>query len=53
MDEEEAEAIYDYNEIQLYPEMNEKIIGLLKMRDNDCISLYAAKLIEYLKKGIN
>lgn len=42
----------DINEIELYPEMNEKIAELLKIRNNDIVSMYAAKLIEYLQERV-
>jgi hypothetical protein len=40
----------DYDNIKIYPEMSYEIINLLKMRDDDLISMYAAKLIEELLK---
>lgn len=44
-------------EIQLFPEMNEKIVELLMIRNDDVISMYSAKLIMHLqaiiKKGEN
>lgn len=48
-DEEDFELQkIDINEIKLYPKMNEKIAGLLMIRNNDIVSMYAAKLIRYL-----
>ena len=35
-----------------YPEMNEKIVGLLRMSDNP-VDLYAAQYIEELQKKLS
>lgn len=39
-------------EINLYPEMNANIPSLLKIRDTDIVSMYAAKLIESLQEEV-
>lgn len=36
----------DINEIKLYPEMDKNIADLLSIRNNDIVSMYAAKLIQ-------
>lgn len=36
-----------------YPEMNQKIVGLLRMTDNDPTKLYAADRIEELERQCN
>lgn len=51
-EDEELLPGIDINKITLYPEMNEKIAGLLKIRNNDIVSMYAAKLIDYLQERI-
>ena len=40
------------NEINLYPEMNAKIVGLLRLHEHDEIEMYAAKLIESLQEEV-
>lgn len=40
----------DIKEINLYEAMNSTIASLLKIRNNDICSMYAAKLIESLQK---
>lgn len=49
-EDEELLPEIDINEIKLYPEMNGEIAGLLKIRNNDIVSMYAAKLIESLQE---
>ena len=48
--DEEILPEIDINEIVLYEEMNNTISSLLKIRNNDIVSMYAAKLIESLLK---
>ena len=47
MTEDFEETKIDINEISLYPEMNKNIVDILMIRDNDIVSVYAAKLIKY------
>lgn len=46
MEEEFELPEIDINEIKLYPEMDKKIASLLMIRNDDVVSLYAAKLIQ-------
>ena len=46
---EEDQPKIDIDEIKLYPEMNKEVVELLKIRNTDAISLYAAKLIQSLQ----
>ena len=48
--DEELLPKIDIDEIKLYEAMNNTIASLLKIRNNDIASMYAAKLIESLRK---
>lgn len=50
---EESQPKIDIDEINLYPEMNESIVGILKIRNTDPVSMYAAKLIQSLQARLN
>lgn len=51
-EKDEVLPVININEINLYEAMNNKICSLLKIRNNDIVSMYAAKLIESLQKEI-
>lgn len=49
IEEEEEERIIHDNEFNLTDEMNYKIVGLLRLKNNDIVAMYAAKLIEHFQ----
>lgn len=52
-EDEEILPKIDISEISLYKAMNNTIASLLKIRSNDTVSMYAAKLIESLQMEID
>ena len=46
-EKEDEERIINSNEFNLTDEMNKKIVGILRLKNNDIVAMYAAKLIEF------
>lgn len=49
-DEDGERVIYD-SDFNLSDGMNSKIVGLLRLKNNDVVAMYAAKLIEHYQRG--
>ena len=46
-EKEDEERIVKNNDFVLTDEMNKKIVGILRLKNNDIVAMYAAKLIEF------
>ena len=49
-EKEDEDRIINSNDFYLTEEMNKKIVSFLRLKNNDIMAMYAAKLIEFYQK---